>query len=63
MLRGHDIPKGDPVDVVRAALDGVEAGEFEVVADSPTRAQKAALGEDPRQFYVELAKVFDPRPR
>ena len=63
MLRGHDIPKGDPVDVVRAALDGVEAGEFEVVADSPTRAQKAALGEDPRQFYVELAKVFDSRHR
>jgi NAD(P)-dependent dehydrogenase (short-subunit alcohol dehydrogenase family) len=58
MLAGYDIPKGDPADVVRAALDGVEAGEFEVVADAPTRAQKAALGGDPRESYAELAKVF-----
>ncbi|OZM80456.1 SDR family oxidoreductase [Pseudonocardia sp. MH-G8] len=58
MLAGHDIPKGDPADVVRAALDGVEADAFEVVADPSTRAQKTALGEDPRESYAELAKVF-----
>ncbi|GAB3451381.1 SDR family oxidoreductase [Streptomonospora sediminis] len=58
MLRGIDIPKGDPADVVRAALDGVEAGEFEVLADEAAASMKAALNKTPEEFYPELARMF-----
>ncbi len=33
MMAGRDIPKNDPVDVVSVALDGLEAGAPEVLAD------------------------------
>jgi NAD(P)-dependent dehydrogenase (short-subunit alcohol dehydrogenase family) len=51
MMAGWDIPKNDPADVVRAALDGLEAGELEVIADADTAAAKAALSADPRDVY------------
>ncbi|HEY6887687.1 MAG TPA: SDR family oxidoreductase [Solirubrobacter sp.] len=51
MMAGWDIPKNDPADVVRAALDGLEAGELEVIADADTAAAKAALTADPRDVY------------
>ena len=43
MMAGWDIPKNDPADVVRAALDGLEAGATEVIADQDTADAKAAL--------------------
>lgn len=33
MLAGVDVPKADPGDVVRAALDGLEAGDEEILPD------------------------------
>jgi NAD(P)-dependent dehydrogenase (short-subunit alcohol dehydrogenase family) len=51
MMAGWDIPKNDPADVVRAALDGLEAGALEVIADADTAAAKAALSADPRDVY------------
>jgi short-subunit dehydrogenase len=50
MMAGWDIPKNDPADVVRAALDGLQAGEFEVVADADTARAKAALVLDPKEI-------------
>ena len=47
MMAGHDVPKNDPADVVRAALDGIEAGRLEVVADAESAAAKAALSAEP----------------
>ena len=47
MMAGWDIPKNDPADVVRAALDGLEAGELEVIADAHTAEAKAALSRYP----------------
>jgi len=47
MMAGRDIPMNDPADVVRAALDGIEADRLEVVVDSDTAAAKAALSADP----------------
>lgn len=38
-------PKADPVAVARAALDGVEAGLHEVLADDASRQAQAALAE------------------
>ncbi|WP_445149884.1 SDR family oxidoreductase [Baekduia sp. Peel2402] len=43
MMAGWDIPKNDPADVVRQALDGIEAGADEVLADQDTIEAKAAL--------------------
>ncbi|XVQ09563.1 SDR family NAD(P)-dependent oxidoreductase [Spirillospora sp. CA-255316] len=32
MSKGVEAPKNDPADVVRAAFDGIEAGDFEILA-------------------------------
>ncbi|WP_181957592.1 Rossmann-fold NAD(P)-binding domain-containing protein [Streptomyces paludis] len=39
--------KNDPADVVRAALDGIEAGKVEILADNNSVQLKAALSADP----------------
>ncbi|NED06144.1 SDR family oxidoreductase [Streptomyces sp. SID6648] len=44
MMAGWDIPKNDPSAVVTVALDGVETGAPEVLADQETRETKASLG-------------------
>ena len=54
MSAGYDGPKGDPADVVRAALDGVEAGAAEVLADDWTRHVKASLAHDPERLYDQI---------
>jgi NAD(P)-dependent dehydrogenase (short-subunit alcohol dehydrogenase family) len=51
MMAGRDGPKIDPVQVARASLAGVGAGEIEVLVDDPARFVKAALGGDPAQLY------------
>jgi short-subunit dehydrogenase len=43
MMAGWDILKHDPADVVTRALDGVEAGAAEVLADQETVETKRAL--------------------
>lgn len=50
MTKGLDVPKMTAADVARAALDGVEAEVFEVVADEFTDMVKASLSKDPREF-------------
>lgn len=52
MMAGRDVPKIDPADVTRAALDGVETGAIEVVVDDPSRFVKSALAGDPAQLYA-----------
>ena len=54
MMAGWDIPKNDPADVVRQALDGLEAGHLEIIADRDTALAKAALGADPALVYADL---------
>lgn len=54
MMAGFDVPKNDPIDVVCAALDGVENGEIEVIADADSAAIKAALAEHPTALYPNL---------
>ncbi|WP_033345275.1 SDR family oxidoreductase [Catenuloplanes japonicus] len=48
-------PKGDPADVVRAALDGFEAGQVEILADEWSAYVKSTLAGDPRDFYTAVA--------
>lgn len=45
MTAGMDVPKGSPVDVVRQAYDGLEAGALEVLADEYTRTVRAHLSD------------------
>jgi hypothetical protein len=40
-----DSPKSDPADVVRQVLDGIEAGDTEVLADELSRRARAWLSE------------------
>lgn len=46
-----DVPKSDPAAIVKAALDGLEAGAWEVLADEMPRVIKASLAGDPQAFY------------
>ena len=55
MATGWDVPKNDPADVVRAALDGLEAGRFEVLADEAGAQAKAMLAADPETVYPQAA--------
>ena len=52
MMAGWDIPKNDPADVVRQALDGIEADALEIVADADTAQAKADLSPDPAVMYA-----------
>lgn len=54
MMAGWDIPKNDPADVARAALDALEAGASELLVDDDTRAAKEHLAGPPEQMYPEL---------
>jgi NAD(P)-dependent dehydrogenase (short-subunit alcohol dehydrogenase family) len=53
MMAGFDIEKNDPADVVRAALDGIEAGKLEVLVDEASAQVKAALAADPSALYPQ----------
>ncbi|MEZ0108328.1 NAD(P)-dependent dehydrogenase (short-subunit alcohol dehydrogenase family) [Catenulispora sp. EB89] len=55
MSAAFDSEKLPPVEVARAALDGVEAGAWEVLVDEWSRTVKSSLAADPRPFYEALA--------
>jgi hypothetical protein len=50
--REAGVPKNDPADVVRLALDGIEADSLEIIADQDTVETKAALSADPSVMYA-----------
>jgi NAD(P)-dependent dehydrogenase (short-subunit alcohol dehydrogenase family) len=52
MMAGWDIPKNDPADVVRQALDGIEADALEIVADADTAQARADLSAGPAVMYA-----------
>ncbi|MGE0215972.1 SDR family oxidoreductase [Mycolicibacterium sp.] len=54
MLAGFDMAKNAPADVVRDALDGLESGADEVLADADTRAVKALLSQPPAAMYAAV---------
>lgn len=53
MTAGYEGDKLDPAVVVRAALDGLEAGRMEVLADEWSAHIKASLANDPSAFYTQ----------
>ncbi|MFF1508251.1 SDR family oxidoreductase [Streptomyces sp. NPDC058326] len=54
MTAGLDVSKADPRDVAVAALDGIEAGAHEVLADDTTRWVKSQLSADLEALYAQL---------
>ncbi|MET7682359.1 SDR family oxidoreductase [Streptomyces sp. NPDC005423] len=55
LAAGVDGPKSTPESVASQALDGIESGAFEVLADDLTRQVKAGLAADPAALYPQLA--------
>lgn len=54
LTRGMDVPKLAPDDVVRTALDALEAGASEVLADELTRRVHAGLTANPAVYLQAL---------
>lgn len=54
LTRGFDVPKTSPEDIVQRALDALEAGADEVLADALTEQVHKALTA-PRPFYLPRA--------
>jgi len=57
LAAGVQAPKSDPADVVRQVLDGVEAGDGEVLADETSRVVRAHLHEPIQAQFARLAPV------
>ncbi|MGF6573381.1 NAD(P)-dependent dehydrogenase (short-subunit alcohol dehydrogenase family) [Paraburkholderia sp. GAS333] len=51
LTQGFDVPKADPLDVVRQTYDALEAGESEVLADAGSRELKQTLS-SARSGYI-----------
>jgi len=54
MAAGIDFPKGDPAVVAAVALDGVQAGAHEVLADERSKNVRAGLSADLTALYPQL---------
>jgi NAD(P)-dependent dehydrogenase (short-subunit alcohol dehydrogenase family) len=59
MVAGLDVPKISPESVVAQALDAVEAGQVEVLADERTRSIKASLPRDHELIYPPIQEFWD----
>ena len=55
MARHVTAPKSDPADIARMALDAIEAGETEIVADEISKQVLAGLSAGVRGLYPQLA--------
>ena len=56
LTRGLDVPKLTPEAVVRTALDALEAGASEVLADDLTRQVHAGLSADPAVYLQPISR-------
>lgn len=50
MVKGVDAPKTRPEDIARAVMEGIEAGEPEVLADDTARNVKLGFGASPSAY-------------
>ena len=55
LTRGFEVPKSSPEEIVRQALDGLEAGADEVLADALTQQVRQGLAA-PRPVYLPQAQ-------
>ena len=55
MTRGISAAKADPADIARIALDGIEAGDAEIVADDVSKMVLTGLSGGVRGLYPQVA--------
>jgi NAD(P)-dependent dehydrogenase (short-subunit alcohol dehydrogenase family) len=55
MTKGIDAAKSDPADIARIAIDGIEAGQAEIIADEVSRTVLAGLSGGVAALYPEVA--------
>jgi NAD(P)-dependent dehydrogenase (short-subunit alcohol dehydrogenase family)/uncharacterized protein (DUF1330 family) len=55
MTAGLDLPKADPADIARIALDGVAAGTLEIIADATSKTVLAGLSGGIGALYPQFA--------
>lgn len=55
MAKHVEAAKSDPADIARIALDGIEAGQAEIVADDTSRAVQARLSGGVAALYPSVA--------
>ena len=53
MSAGYEGDKVHPAAVARAGLDGIEAGDWEVLVDDWSRVVKSSVSGDPKAFYAD----------
>jgi NAD(P)-dependent dehydrogenase (short-subunit alcohol dehydrogenase family) len=56
MTAGLEVPKSAPDEVAEQVMDGLEAGDFEVLADDVSRRVRAGLSGDLTVLYPALAR-------
>ena len=56
MTAGLDVEKNDPADVVRQAYDGLEAGDYEILADEISTQVRAGLSAPLTALYPQLVR-------
>ncbi|WP_071061536.1 hypothetical protein [Parafrankia soli] len=61
MTRAVQAPKSDPATIAALALDGVEAGAAEVLADDTSIHIRAALSGGLTDLYPALAELYSSR--
>jgi hypothetical protein len=55
MARHVDAPKSNPADIAKLAIDGIEAGDAEIVADDTSRRVLAGLSAGVAGLYPQAA--------
>jgi NAD(P)-dependent dehydrogenase (short-subunit alcohol dehydrogenase family) len=55
MIRHLDVPKSDPAIIAKLALDGIEAGDAEIIADDTSRRVLAGLSGGVPALYPQFA--------
>jgi NAD(P)-dependent dehydrogenase (short-subunit alcohol dehydrogenase family) len=55
MAKGVDAPKSDPAEVARAALDGIVAGDAEIIADEVSKHVLSGLSSGVAGLYPDAA--------
>jgi NAD(P)-dependent dehydrogenase (short-subunit alcohol dehydrogenase family) len=55
MARNVDAPKSDPAVIAKIAIDGIEAGDAEIIADEVSRRVQAGLAGGVSALYPQVA--------
>ncbi|QOS76712.1 SDR family oxidoreductase [Paenibacillus sp. JNUCC31] len=55
MTLGLEVPKVNPLDVAKAAIDGIESDNFEIIADDASRQVQAGLAGGVAALYPQLS--------